>query len=128
MTNVPESMFPPGSTPYGPPAGGVPAASVPATVAAPQPYVTPPAAWVSTPAPPRPIKNGFGVAAVWIGAFALPLSFSGLSLSWFFILLALIFGIIAIARTGRPRTAATIGLSLTGLALLIGIIVTVTRF
>lgn len=117
-------MFPSGSTPYGPPAGSTPAAPA----AAPQPYVASPAAWVSTPAPPRPLKNGFGVAAVWIGSFALLLSFSGLSLSWFFILLALIFGIIAIARTGRPRTAGTIGLGLTGLALLIGILVTVSRF
>lgn len=121
MTDVPESMFPPGSTPYGPPAGAVP-------VAAPQPYVAAPAAWTSPPVAPRPRKNGFGVAAVWIGALSLLLSLAGLSVTWLFALVAIVFGVIALIRVDRPRTAGIIGLTLASFGLLVGILVTVSRY
>jgi len=122
MTNVPESMFPSGSTPYGPPSGQVtPPAASPT-------YVASPTAWSSPSTPPRPRKNGPGVAAVCVGAFALVVSFAGASASWLFILVTGILGVIALVRPGRPRTTAIIGLVLAGVALFIAIIVTVSRF
>ena len=43
-------------------------------------------------------------------------------------MLASIFGFIGVARVGRPRTAGIIGLGSAGLALIVGIVVTVSRF
>ena len=126
MTNVPESMFEPGSTPYGPPASQ--AATPPSAPAAPAAYVASPAAWPRAVAPPKPLKNGLGVASVWVGAFALLISFSGLYTSFIFILMAAIFGIIGMRMVGRPRTAAVVGLVLTATALTIAIGVTAARY
>ena len=71
---------------------------------------------------PRRLKNGLGVAAVWIGAFAALVSFSGLYISGIFILLAAIFGVAGVARTGRPRVAAIVGLALAAFAFLVGVL------
>ena len=53
------------------------------------------------------------------------------SLSFIFIALAGIFGFVGVSRGrsgGRPTLAAAVGLALTALALLTGLLVTVTRF
>jgi len=128
MTNAPESMFEPGSTPYGPPAGQAssPPPS-PAAPTAPAPYMAPAAAWPAAVAPPKRLKNGLGVASIWVGAFALLVSFSGLYTSIFFILIAGALAVAGVVRTGRPRTAAITGLTLTAMALIIASGVTVSR-
>ena len=123
-------MFPAGNTPYGPPAAGAftpPATPTYQSAVPQQPY--PAQSWPV--APPTRRKNGFGVASVWVGSFAVLLSFAGLQASFIFIALAGIFGFVGVSRGrsgGRPTLAAAVGLALTALALLTGLLVTVTRF
>jgi len=136
MDDAPDSQFVPGPTPYGPPAGAIPppaAAPVPAAASAPAPSFPPPAAATEMPRPdpyavapqkPSRAKNGFGVASVWIGSFALLFAATARGFSVFGVLLTLlaaVFGVLALVnvnRLGKPRVAATVGTSLTALAVL----------
>ena len=130
MDETPQPLFDSSSTPYGPPStpGQTPAAGAAPTPAAPTPYLPPPL-------PPRevrpPWKNRFGVASVWVSAFAVLFSVAGRFSPTFvlFTALGLTFGIIALVkvREGRPRIAAIVGTSLAGLAVLIAVIGLVAR-
>jgi hypothetical protein len=125
MDETPQPLFNPDSTPYGPPSTSP---QPPAASAAPAPYLPPPL-------PPRevrpPWKNRFGVASVWVSAFALLFSVAGRFNPTFvmFAALGLTFGIIALVkvREGRPRIAAIVGTALAALAILIAVVGFVTR-
>ena len=130
MDETPQPLFNPDSTPYGPPSGSAqpPVPGAAPAPAAPTPYLPPPL-------PPRevrpPWKNRFGVASVWVSAFALLFSIAGRFSPTFvmFAALGLTFGIIALVkvREGRPRIAAIVGTSLAGLAIVIAVIGLVAR-
>ncbi|MEW1550845.1 DUF4190 domain-containing protein [Streptomyces tsukubensis] len=86
-----------------------------ATPPAPQPWNGTPPPWSQHPAPPRPPRNGMGVAALVLGIIGIVLGLAVILfwLSWLPALLALIFGIIGLSHA-RKGTATNKGMALGG--------------
>jgi hypothetical protein len=110
-------VFPPPSAPSYPPPGG-PAYPPPGGA-------LPPGAFLGAGGPGQVARNPFGVTALILGIVGLVLGFVPF-ISFLAVLLALaaiVFGIVGLTLKDRPRIAATWGLVLGGVGLLVAIIV-----